>query len=395
MKAAVYCRYSSENQRAASLEDQGRECRAEAERRGYAVVNVFTDAALSGSLGEDGRPGFAAMMASAKRREFDVLIVDDSSRLSRDTSDALRTLKRLEFLAIGFIARADGIDTVRNARSSRLMFGVKSAFNEEFLRDLAEKTHRGQEGRVRSGFSAGGLPYGYRSQPVTDEHGHVIGHRRTVYEPEAAVVRRIFSEYAAGGSPRQIVASLNEEGVAPPGARWRNKTAVHAATWSYTCIVGHRSLRKGILVNSIYAGRPVWNRSRWTRDPDTGSAHYRVRPRDEWVETEAPELRIISDALWGRVQQRLARNDALRSAPGRRNVGKYLLTGYVRCAVCGGPFAKWNHSYRCSNHINRGDAACTNSRDHRPKTGAGRRRRPTRRTPLARQPGVDHEARAR
>src|SRR5437867_2773244 len=97
MRAAIYVRYSSENQRESSLQDQERSCRQEAERLGYTVVKVYSDAALSGQLNGDQRPGYQAMQDAAKRREFDVLIVDDSSRLSRDTSDALRTLKRLEF----------------------------------------------------------------------------------------------------------------------------------------------------------------------------------------------------------------------------------------------------------------------------------------------------------
>ncbi len=87
MRAAIYVRYSSENQREASLEDQERLCRQEAERLGYAVTQVYKDAALSGQLNEALRPGFSAMQEAAKRHEFDVLIVDDASRLSRDQSD--------------------------------------------------------------------------------------------------------------------------------------------------------------------------------------------------------------------------------------------------------------------------------------------------------------------
>ncbi|HLW59599.1 MAG TPA: recombinase family protein [bacterium] len=88
MRAAIYARYSSENQRASSIDDQIRLCRQEADQRGWIVVNEFSDAALSGALGEDQRPGYRTMMAAAKRREFDVLLVDDTSRLSRDSVDA-------------------------------------------------------------------------------------------------------------------------------------------------------------------------------------------------------------------------------------------------------------------------------------------------------------------
>ena len=96
MRAAIYARYSSENQRASSIEDQVSLCRQEAERRGWTVAREWTDAGVSGAVGEDQRPGFREMMAAAKRREFDVVVVDDLSRLSRDTSDALVALKTLE-----------------------------------------------------------------------------------------------------------------------------------------------------------------------------------------------------------------------------------------------------------------------------------------------------------
>jgi DNA invertase Pin-like site-specific DNA recombinase len=165
MRAAIYARYSSEGQREASIEDQVRECTETICRRGWTGAAVYEDKALSGQLGEEQRPGFQAMMDAAKHRAFDVLVVDDSSRLSRDTADALRALSVLDFYGIKFIGRSDGIDTTQNR--SRLLFGIKAAMNEEFLRDLAEKTHRGLEGRARQGLSAGGLPYGYRSGPVT------------------------------------------------------------------------------------------------------------------------------------------------------------------------------------------------------------------------------------
>jgi site-specific DNA recombinase len=366
MRAAIYTRYSSDNQREASLEDQERLCRQEAARLGYSVVHVYKDAALSGQLGEHGRPGFQAMLAAARREEFDVLMVDDASRLSRDAGDALKIQERLLFLGIGLVARADGINTLQNPKNSALVFGIKSVINREFLRDLGEKTWRGLEGRVRSGFSPGGLPYGYRSKPAFDAPGRIAGYRRVIHEPEAEVVRRIFRLYVGdeGGqahSSRQIAVRLNEEGIAPPGARWKNKTVRQAATWSYTAIIGHRRLGKGVLNNPLYIGRMVWNRSEWMRDPDTKAYRYRVRPATEHVEVEVPELRIVPQDLWERAQVRLALQDVPR-ANGRQNVGKYLLSGFVKCAECGGSYSKKNHSYYCANHRNRGDRACSNKR---------------------------------
>ena len=205
MRAAIYARYSSENQREDSIEDQVRECTETIHRRGWTVVAVYEDKALSGQLSEEQRPGFQAMMEAAKHRAFDILVVDDSSRLSRDTADALRALSVLDFYGVKFIGRSDGIDTTQNG--SRLLFGIKAAMSEEFLRDLAAKTHRGLEGRARKGYNPGGCPFGYRSAPVM-ENGRGQGSRLTVYEPEAEVVRRIFRLRVGDGEQRPL--SLRE-----------------------------------------------------------------------------------------------------------------------------------------------------------------------------------------
>ncbi len=241
------------------------------------------------------------------------------------------------------------------------MFGVKSSFNEEFLRDLAEKTHRGMEGRVRDGLSSGGLPYGYHSEPIISERGQITGHRRVIHEPEAKVVRRIFQLYADGYSAREIAKRLTTEGIAPPGALWPNR-ARRVKAWSPSTISGGRTFKKGILRNSIYVGRPLWNRSRYLLDPDTRMDTHRVRPASEWVEVSAPELRIVSEDLWEKVQRRLTLHEVPRAVIGRRNVGNYLLSGFVKCAECGGAYVKTDHSYRCGIHRNSGQQGCSNSR---------------------------------
>jgi hypothetical protein len=105
-----------------------------------------------------------------------------------------------------------------------------------------------------------------------------------------------------------------------------------------------------------------WNRSQWLRDPDSKAYTYRVRPVDQWVEVDTPELRIVPQELWEKVQERLALHYVSRTVIGRRNVGNYLLSGFVKCAVCGGAYVKTNHSYRCAMHHDRGDAVCSNSR---------------------------------
>jgi hypothetical protein len=106
------------------------------------------------------------------------------------------------------------------------------------------------------------IPTRSAAEPVYDSQHRITGYRRMIYEPEAKVVRRIFRLYVGdeGGKPhsgRQIAIRLNEEGIPPPGARWRNRTKRQGTTWSFTAIIGHRRLKKGLLNNVNYIGKLV------------------------------------------------------------------------------------------------------------------------------------------
>jgi site-specific DNA recombinase len=157
---------------------------------------------------------------------------------------------------------------------------------------VASKIRRGQRGRIKSGFSAGGLSYGYQVVRVLDGAGDVARGKRSIKDPEAAIVRRIFQEYGEEKSPRRIAADLNSDGIpSPRGGQWNAST-----------INGHRGRRNGILQNELYKGQLVHNRVRMLRDPETGRRISRVNPETEWVRSEAPELRIVSDELWLKAQ---------------------------------------------------------------------------------------------
>jgi hypothetical protein len=86
--------------------------------------------------------------------------------------------------------------------------------------------------------------------------------------------------------------------------------------WQHSALLGMASRGSGILRNELYIGRVVWNRSEWIKRPGTGTRTYRLRPKDEWIVEEHPELRIISDALWNRVQARLSTKSQSGSSRG-------------------------------------------------------------------------------
>lgn len=153
MKVALYARYSSENQRDASIVDQLRICRTFVERQGWTVAGEFHDHAISGATLL--RPGFQALMRQALQNEFDVVLAESLDRFSRDQEDTAGLFKRLTFLGVRIVTLAEGEITT-------LHIGFKGTMNALFLKDLADKTRRGLRGRIVAGKSGGGLCYGYR-----------------------------------------------------------------------------------------------------------------------------------------------------------------------------------------------------------------------------------------
>jgi len=186
LPVAVYARYSTSNQREARIEDQVRRCREYVERAGGNVRNehLFLDMAISGASLV--RPGFEAMMDLASKRPppFAVIVTEDLSRISRDFADSASFFRRLKYLDVPLIGVDDGIDT--SAANGKMAYALKAIVSEVQLDDIRAKTLRGLEGRAHAGYSTGGLPYGYRSVPVTDGYGKIIGHRKGADRPRSA-----------------------------------------------------------------------------------------------------------------------------------------------------------------------------------------------------------------
>jgi len=144
VKAAIYARYSSDNQRDASIADQLRVCWEYATRQGWTVINEFTDHAISGATLM--RAGFQALMREALNRRFDVVLAEALDRFSRDQEDTAGLFKRLTFAGVNIVTLAEGDIT-------HLHVGLKGTMNALFLKDLADKTRRGLRGRVELGKS--------------------------------------------------------------------------------------------------------------------------------------------------------------------------------------------------------------------------------------------------
>lgn len=347
-RVALYARYSSDNQREASIQDQLCLCRIYAERQGWAIIKTYGDRAVSGASLI--RTGVQELLADALRGEFDIVLAEALDRISRDQEDVAAVFKRLTFANVKIITLSEG-------EISHLHVGLKGTMNALFLKDLADKTRRGQRGRIEQGKAGGGLCYGYEVVRTVDGKGEPVRGERAIQAEEAATIRRIFEEFAVGKSPRAIAANLNRERIPGPGGR----------PWSQGMIRGHASRGNGVLNNELYVGRLVWNRQRFIKDPSTGRRVSRPNPESEWVKTEVPSLRIVDDPLWLAVKARQAELAVLfeptiqgvRAALGAKlNQARrpaFLLSGLLTCGCYGGKFGiVVKDRYGCLNHFRHG-----------------------------------------
>lgn len=356
MRVALYARYSSDNQREASIEDQFRICREQAKREKWKVVGTYKDAGISGAS-MILRPGIQSLIQDAQVGQFDMVLAEALDRISRDQADVATFFKHLQFAGVPIVTLAEG-------EISELHVGLKGTMNALFLKDLAAKTHRGLRGRVQKGKSGGGLCYGYKVVKQLDARGKPIRGDREIDGAEANIVRRVFREFASGIGPRTIARTLNEEGIPGPNGK----------PWGDTTIRGHVKRGTGLINNELYIGRLIWNRLRYIKDPSTGKRVSRINPKSEWLVREVPELRIVDDQLWQAVRKRQSEiaekyenvTEAVRkhhqknSLNGRRRP-QSLLSGLIFCGCCGGPYSlRGAGRFSCSNHISKG--TCSNSR---------------------------------
>lgn len=341
MRAAIYARYSSDKQAESSIADQFAICQSRAQREGWQVAFSHSDNAISGSTAVASRPGGAALLADALAGRFDVLLLEGLDRLSRDQVEQESIVRRLEHRDIRIVGVSDGYDSQHAGR--KVMRGVRGLINELYLDDLRSKTQRGLHGQIDRGYIAGGKCFGYR---IVREDG---GSRYEVDEAQAHWVRWIFEQTATGRTFRSIVYELNERAVPSP----------RGSTWTLSAIYGSPQKGAGLLNNALYVGRYIWNRSQWLKDPDTGRRQRVDRPRSEWREVDAPELRIVPDELWHRVRERIDEGrDEFGRKQARRPPGT-LLSGLMRCPHCGGPMIALNGLYYGCNHgHDRGPSVC-------------------------------------
>jgi site-specific DNA recombinase len=341
LRAAIYARFSSPNQRLTSLEDQERNCREVIEGKNWIVIEeyVMRDASVSGTSMLN-RPGLQSLLRAAKTdpRPFDYLVIDSTSRLNRNLGDILQLTERLQFHGVKLHFAAQGLDSANESifRSMLTIVGLNDEMSSKFL---ANNVHRGQKGRVLEGYTSGSRCFGYTSVRVLDPssvggkgQSTSLGSRLKVIPEEAETIIRIGEMFAGGVSVHQIEKILTAEKV--PAAR-KPRIGDVPSSWN-SCLINR------ILRNQKYVGVVLWNQTKQFKDPETGAIETRKKRQDEIVRVELPHLRIIPEDLWDRIQARIKIVDEKVKPHRLGGMNKaenktYLFSGLLECGVCGGP----------------------------------------------------------
>ena len=143
-RIALYLRVSTIEQ---TVENQQRELEAVAERHGWNVVAVFTDAGISGTKGRDKRPGYDCLCRGIARREFDQVAAWSVDRLGRSLQELVSFLGELHAKNVDLYLHQQGLDTATPA--GRAMFQMLGVF-AEFERGIIVERVKAGLARARS-----------------------------------------------------------------------------------------------------------------------------------------------------------------------------------------------------------------------------------------------------
>jgi site-specific DNA recombinase len=328
LRAAAYARVSTKRQaeKQLSISAQLRAIRGYARERGWEIVDEFTDAGYSGR--DRNRPGLKALVVAACSGRIDAVVVWKLDRLARDTliSAGLRQQFTTNNVQLVSLHEHTG-DSPQEKLVARIFEGLAEFYSDNLSQDI----RRGQREVARRGFYPfPHAPIGYRRVETRDGRA-----RRFLLAPDETygpVLAGIFADYASGKTATQISKTLNEKAI-PAGSarRWTAKRIYY------------------VLKNSAYCGDVTIGR--------------RDGPPESLEVVKDVHEPLVDRDTFSRIQAILEAR-AGNHAIARWESSPYLLSGLVRCGLCGshmvGTSAKSGqyHYYTCQLYHQQGEDAC-------------------------------------
>lgn len=282
IKAVIYARYSSHNQREVSIEQQVDECREYAEKNGIIVTHVYSDKHITGR--SDARPEFHRMIRDAQAHAFQVMIAWKSNRAFRNMKDAMNYEEKLMSYGVRCIyIKEDFSDTAAGRFAKRTMMNVNQFYSE----NMAEDIMRGMNDNAEKNKVNSKAPLGYKR----GEDGQFA-----IDEPNARVVQEIFRRFAGGEPLADIARDLNSRGIKTGRKGSWGKNSFHV-----------------MLKNERYTGVYIWGD----------------------IRTPGGMPKIIEREVFDEVQRMIKTSKAIKGRKGPN--ADYMLTGKLFCGYCKSP----------------------------------------------------------
>lgn len=301
-KAAIYARYSSDNQREESIEAQERAIEEYIKKNDIQIVKRYYDRAKSAT--SDRRPGFQQMISDSSAGIFDLVIVHKLDRFSRDKYDSAKYKRILKQNGVKVESVTEHLD---GSPESVILESVIEGMAEYYSKNLAREVMKGmKETALQCKHTGGKPPLGY---DLNEDKTYRIN------EKEAEAVKVVFEMYANGYTYVDIARKLNNMGARTKEGKTFSKNSLGS-----------------ILRNEKYSGVYIFNRSS-AKDAFGKRNTNKEKDEDEIIRVEGGMPQIITKELYETVQATIAKR---QKSPGANKAKvQYLLSGLIKCGECG------------------------------------------------------------
>ena len=335
MIAALYARYSSDNQREESIIAQLRAGREYCKHKGYQIIKEYADEAKTGT--DDNRPAFQQMFKDAKSGLFETVVFHKIDRNARNEYDYYFHKVQLQKYGIHYEYVTQNID---DSPEGQMMESVMVGMAAYYSRNLSKEVAKGMNENAYQGLFNGGVPpLGYK----------IVSGKYVIDDREATAIKTIFDMYLQGNGYMAIINKLNASGFTTRRGRPFGKNSLH-----------------DILINCRYMGRYIFGKNKNTTP--SGKRNQHTAPGKNAIIVDDVIPAIISKSDFEKVAEKMCEN---KRQPGKFTAqNSYLLSGLIYCGECGSAMqgttsvskktGNVHQYYRCGKKYMQGISNCQN-----------------------------------
>ena len=338
INAVAYCRVSTDQEdQLKSLKIQKELFEAYAQKNGLNLIHIYSDEGISGTKTKN-RTEFNQMMKDAETGIFQIVLIKDVSRLSRNTVDLLESCRKLRSYNIEVQFLNYQMNNMGNSEFVLTMFAAAAQAESEAtsIRIKASKKHNAEKGKIPN------FVFGY--DKIIGDYFHL-----NINEDEAKIVKMIFKKYTEDGDGTlKIAQTLNAMGI----------TTKRGYSWTQTAVAR-------ILNNSLYIGKIVNGKYEIVNFPESTRAK---KEEKDFIIVQNEALRMIDDNTFEKAQRLLKERSNAFQTNKTRHSNQFLFSTLIKCAECGWSFRRTERTYQntyvrwvCSARNGHGTDSCENS----------------------------------